>query len=105
MAVPVSDSGAVFGILLWDAIPNPTKMYIYARGTSRAEMAVLIGKKKKDGTFVEGAFSKNFNAGTFAAGNDSIDMGQSTHVVEEDTDGDSPHRGEVRLSVALSATA
>jgi hypothetical protein len=105
MAVPVSNSKQVFGILLWDAVPNPTKLYIYARGASRAEMRHLLGYVKRDGTIVYGPFTDFFRTGTFAAANDSIDLASTTHVNELDTDADSPHEGEVRFSIALAATA
>ncbi len=106
MAVPVFPGKVVTGIFAWDAYPNPTKLYIYARGITTGEMRRDIGYKKPDGTFVLGSFMTQLNAGTFAAGNDAIDLGDtSSFSVEEDTDQYSPHEGEYRGVIALVASA
>ncbi len=105
MAVPVFNGNHV-SIFAWDAFPDPTRLYIYARGTTTGEMRHALGWKKPDGTFQDGYFTDACQlAGNFAAGNDAIDMGTAGFVVGEDTNQYSPHEGEYRLEITLSASA
>lgn len=107
MAVPVFPGKTLFGPFAFDAYPNPTKIYIYVTGVSRAEMRQLIGFIARDGTQKYGSFSTRLRSGTYAAGNDSIDLANfgGNDVIEFDTDAASPMRGIERYVIPLAASA
>jgi hypothetical protein len=101
MAVPIFPSTKLFGPFASNSLTAPTALYIYAIGVSTAEMALLIGWKKKDGTVQDGVFTDWLQG--LGVGNDAADLG-ATVTAELDTDTSSPHYDRVRLNIVVAAT-